>query len=109
VRPWWSRWSVPASSAQIDRDLELLKSLARLVRRYHPEGDRIRPDDIVGEFERVISNELDMQAEAANASLIRRNFENSNDLYIPAIHWDSDRQPGAGDGTGQRHAGARHR
>ena len=78
----------PGIEAQIERDLELLKSLARLVRRYHPEGDRIRPDDIVGEFERVISNELDMQAEAANASLIRRNFENSNDLYIPAIHWD---------------------
>jgi ubiquinone biosynthesis protein len=78
----------PGIREQIERDLELLKSLARLVRRYHPEGDRIRPDDIVAEFERVIFGELDMQAEAANAALIRRNFENSRDLYIPAIHWD---------------------
>jgi ubiquinone biosynthesis protein len=78
----------PGIGEQIERDLELLKSLARLVRRYHPEGDRIRPDDIVAEFERVIFGELDMQSEAANASLIRRNFENSRDLYIPAIHWD---------------------
>lgn len=78
----------PGIRAQIERDLKLLTSLGRLVRRYHPEGDRIRPDDIVAEFERVIYGELDMQAEAANAALIRRNFEDSRDLYIPAIHWD---------------------
>ncbi len=77
----------PGIDEQIQRDLTLLKSLGALVRRFHPEGDRIRPDDIVREFGRVIHNELDMQAEAANASLIRRNFENSNELYIPAIYW----------------------
>ncbi len=78
----------PGIEHQIERDLQLLRNLARLVRRYHPEGDRIRPDDVVEEFERVIVNELDMQAEAANASLIRRNFEDSNELYVPSIHWD---------------------
>ena len=78
----------PGIERQIHRDLELLKSLARLVRRFHPEGERIRPDEIVGEFERVIFGELDMQAEGANASLIRHNFIDSNDLYIPAIHWE---------------------
>ncbi len=78
----------PGIDAQIERDLALLKSLARLVRRAHPEGERIRPDEVVGEFERVIFGELDMQSEAANASLIRRNFLDSRDLYIPAIYWD---------------------
>jgi len=78
----------PGIDRQISRDLALLKSLARQIRRYHPEGDRIRPDDVVSEFERVIEGELDMQAEAANASLIRRNFEDSSELYIPAIHWE---------------------
>ncbi len=77
----------PGIEAQIARDLTLLKSLGALVRRYHPEGDRIRPDDIVAEFGRVIHDELDMQSEAANASLIRRNFEDSTELYIPAIYW----------------------
>lgn len=77
----------PGIERQIRRDLELLHALARLTRRYHPEGDRIRPDDIVAEFERVIERELDMQSEAANASLLKRNFEGSADLYIPAIHW----------------------
>jgi ubiquinone biosynthesis protein len=77
----------PGIERQIERDLELLKAMARLVRRHHPEGDRIRPDDIVAEFQRVISRELDMQSEGANASLLRRNFEDSHELYIPAIHW----------------------
>lgn len=77
----------PGIRQQIERDIELLKGLARLVRKAHPEGDRIRPDDVVTEFERVIYGELDMQSEAANASLIRKNFEHSRDLYIPAIHW----------------------
>lgn len=77
----------PGIERQIARDLELLKSLAGLARRHHPEGGRIRPNEIVEEFERVVVDELDMQREAANASLLRRNFENSRDLYIPAIHW----------------------
>lgn len=77
----------PGIEAQIRSDLALLYQLAKWVRRYHPEGDRIRPDDVVGEFERVIVNELDMQAEAANCTMIRRNFENSKELYIPKIHW----------------------
>jgi ubiquinone biosynthesis protein len=77
----------PGIETQIKSDLMLLYQLARLVRRYHPEGDRIRPDEVVAEFERVITNELDMQAEAANCTMIRRNFEHSQELYIPRIHW----------------------
>ena len=78
----------PGIEAQIDRDLTLLKSLGALVRRYHPEGERIRPDEIVSEFGRVVHDELDMQSEAANASLMRRNFEGSAELYIPAVYWE---------------------
>ncbi|MGY6554128.1 MAG: ubiquinone biosynthesis regulatory protein kinase UbiB [Wenzhouxiangella sp.] len=78
----------PDIEAQITRDLALLNSLGALVRRYHPEGSRIRPDDIVKEFGRVIHDELQMQSEAANASLIRRNFENSRELYIPKVYWE---------------------
>ncbi|MBY6205228.1 ubiquinone biosynthesis regulatory protein kinase UbiB [Halomonas denitrificans] len=77
----------PGIEDRIRDDLELLGALARLARRYHPEGDRIRPNEIVEEFERFIYDELDMQREGANASLLRRNFEESDDLYIPRIHW----------------------
>jgi len=77
----------PGIDARIRGDLELLEALASLARRYHPEGERIRPNEVVGEFRRVITNELDMQSEGANASLLRRNWEDSEALYIPRIHW----------------------
>lgn len=77
----------PGIEARIRDDLELLEALARLVRRYHPEGDRIRPNEVVAEFRRFIVDELDMQREGANASLLRRNWEDSEELYIPKIYW----------------------
>ncbi|MEM7053603.1 MAG: 2-polyprenylphenol 6-hydroxylase, partial [Pseudomonadota bacterium] len=77
----------PGIEAQIRDDLELLMALGRLARRYHPEGERIRPDEVVREFERVIFDELNMQREGANGSLLKRNFEDSDDLYIPKIYW----------------------
>jgi len=77
----------PGIERRIRDDLELLGALARLVRRYHPEGDRIRPNEVVAEFERVVLDELDMQREGANASLLRRNWEDSDELYIPKIYW----------------------
>ena len=77
----------PGIEQRIRSDLELLSSLARLARRYHPEGERIRPNEVVGEFERVIIDELSMQREGANASMLRRNWEDSDELYIPKIHW----------------------
>ncbi|MDT8438279.1 MAG: ubiquinone biosynthesis regulatory protein kinase UbiB [Wenzhouxiangellaceae bacterium] len=77
----------PGIATRIRDDLELLEALSRLVRRYHPEGDRIRPNEVVAEFRRVILDELDMQREGANASLLRRNWEDSDELYIPKIYW----------------------
>jgi ubiquinone biosynthesis protein len=77
----------PGIEQQLRTDLRLLHTLARLGRRHHPEGERLRPDELVSEFERVLYTELDMQSEAANAAMMRRNFEDSQELYIPEIEW----------------------
>jgi ubiquinone biosynthesis protein len=77
----------PGIEERIGDDLELLSALARLARRYHPEGERIRPNEVVAEFQRVIGDELSMQQEGANASMLRRNWEDSEALYIPRIFW----------------------
>ena len=77
----------PGIEAQLDRDLDLLKSLAELAERYWEDGERVRPLEIVREFETFVYDELDMQREASNASMLRRNFIDSHDLYIPEIHW----------------------
>jgi len=77
----------PGIEKRISTDLELLTTLANLARRYHPEGERIRPNEVVAEFKRVIFDELSMQSEGANASMLRRNWEDSEALYIPKIYW----------------------
>ena len=71
----------------IERDLVLLRALAKLAARRHPNADKIRPQEIVEEIEKTLHHELDLQREGANESLLRRNFPDSLDLYVPEIHW----------------------
>ncbi len=77
----------PGIDRVIDRDLELLYTVAELAHRYWPEGHRLRPREVVSEFDKTIHDELDLMREAANASQLRRNFEGSVLLYVPDIHW----------------------
>ncbi|QFU77529.1 ubiquinone biosynthesis regulatory protein kinase UbiB [Halioglobus maricola] len=72
----------------IRQDLALMYTLARAVERYVPDGRRLRPVEVVSDYELVILDELDLGREAANASQLRRNFEGSNLVYVPQVHWD---------------------
>jgi ubiquinone biosynthesis protein len=71
----------------IRRDIGLLYVIAALAQRYWPDARRLRPRDVVAEYEKTIIDELDLMREAANASQLRRNFEDSEDLYIPEVYW----------------------
>lgn len=71
----------------IRRDVSLLKYIAGLAERYWRDGKRLRPCEVVGEFEKTIFDELDLLREAANASQLGRNFKDSPLLYVPEIHW----------------------
>ncbi len=75
----------------IRQDLALLYTLARLVQRYLPDGRRLRPVEVVADYELTILDELDLRREAANASQLRRNFEGSDLVYVPQVHWDYTR------------------
>ena len=72
----------------IKRDISLLYIIAELAAKYSSQLRRLRPVEVVAEYEKTIIDELDLLREAANASQLRRNFEGSNDLYVPEIHWD---------------------
>lgn len=78
----------PGIEERIDRDVGLLYTLARMAQRYWAEGRRLRVTETVGEFDRSIHDELDLQREAANASQLRENFRNSELISIPRIYWD---------------------
>jgi ubiquinone biosynthesis protein len=72
----------------IKRDISLLFIIAELAAKYSSQLRRLRPVEVVAEYEKTILDELDLLREAANASQLRRNFEGSKDLYVPLIHWD---------------------
>ncbi len=72
----------------IKRDVELLYIIAELAAKYSSELRRLRPVEVVAEYEKTIMDELDLLREAANASQLRRNFKDSNDLYVPEVYWD---------------------
>jgi ubiquinone biosynthesis protein len=78
----------PGMHAIIARDLEVLRALAAFAEANWAGSDRLKPVEVVAEYEKTIIDELDLMREAGNASQLRRNFENSPLLYVPAVHWD---------------------
>ncbi|GAA5525842.1 putative protein kinase UbiB [Microbulbifer aestuariivivens] len=82
----------PGIDRIIEQDLRLLALIARWVRRYVPDGRRLRPEEVVEDYRHTIEGELDLVREAANATELRRNFSGSPLLYVPEIHWDYTRE-----------------
>ena len=72
----------------IEQDLDVLYAIATLADRYWVNSRRLRPIEIVAEYEKTIIDELDLMREGANAAQLRRNFEGSEMLYVPEIYWD---------------------
>jgi len=78
----------PGVQEQIESDLAVLRMLAGLADRYWEHGKRLRPLEVVDEYEHTIIDELDLMREAANSAQLKRNFEGSEQLYVPEIYWD---------------------
>ena len=78
----------PNIDAVIEHDLALMQTAASLVDRLWKEGKRLKPREVVAEFDRTIHDELDLTREAANCSQLRRNFRHSPLMLVPEIHWD---------------------
>ncbi len=81
----------PGIETVIDKDVNVLLLMARLLERYSADGKRLRPVEVVTDYRLTILDELNLQREAANASQLRRNFADSATLYIPEIYWDYSR------------------
>ncbi len=82
----------PGIEKTIRKDIQLMKQLAQWLERYWDDGKRLHPIQLVEDYEKTIYDELDLQREAANASQIRRNFPDSELIYIPEVFWDYTNQ-----------------
>ncbi len=77
----------PNVQKHVTRDLDLLAVIAGIVQFAYPPIRRFKPRALLSEIRKSVNDELDLMREAANASHLRRNFDNSNMLYVPEVHW----------------------
>jgi ubiquinone biosynthesis protein len=78
----------PGMLAVIDDDLSLMRTLARWVERFSADGRRLKPREVVAEFDNYLHDELDLVREAANAAQLRRNMADLNLVMVPEMYWD---------------------
>jgi ubiquinone biosynthesis protein len=78
----------PGMLSAIEGDLALLHRLAAWVERLSVDGKRLKPREVVAEFDIYLHDELDLVREAANATQLRRNMESLGLVMIPEMLWD---------------------
>lgn len=78
----------PGIEKIVKSDIRVLKWLASQVESRAPIGRRLRPVEVINDYEAVILDELNLQSEAANTSELKRNFAQSPELYVPKVYWD---------------------
>ena len=78
----------PGIAPVIAHDVSLLYAAAGMIEKLFADGKRLRPREVVSEFEKHLADELDLMREAANCSQLRRNFKDSPLLMVPGVYWD---------------------
>jgi ubiquinone biosynthesis protein len=78
----------PGIAPVIAHDIALLDAMAWLLEKVWSDGKRLKPREVVAEFDKHLHDELDLMREASNCSQLRRNFIDSNLLMVPEVHWD---------------------
>jgi len=81
----------PGIESMIDRDVALMYMLADMAALTLPDAKRLRPRDVVVEYDHTIHGELNLVNEASNSVVFRNNFKDSDILYIPEVYWDYTR------------------
>lgn len=82
----------PGIEEIIDQDLALLNLIASFIENYTKDGKRLRAKEIIKDYDFVIHDELNLQAEGANGTQLKKNFENNHVLYVPKVYWNYTRK-----------------
>ncbi|NUZ05774.1 ubiquinone biosynthesis regulatory protein kinase UbiB [Piscinibacter koreensis] len=77
----------PGMLAAIDDDIALMRQLARWIERASADAKRLKPREVVAEFDNYLHDELDLIREAANAAQLRRNMEGIDLIMVPQMEW----------------------
>jgi ubiquinone biosynthesis protein len=78
----------PGMLEVIEKDLSLMRTMASWVQRLSEDGRRLKPREVVAEFDKYLHDELDLIKEASNAAQLRRNMQSLGLVMIPEMHWN---------------------
>ncbi len=78
----------PGMRTVIDKDLALLRMMAGWIEGLAEDGRRLKPREVVAEFEKYLHDELDLVREASSAAQLRRNMADLELVLIPEMYWD---------------------
>ncbi|MDD2730368.1 ubiquinone biosynthesis regulatory protein kinase UbiB [Malikia sp.] len=78
----------PGMLPVIDKDLGLMRLMAGWVEQLSADGKRLKPREVVAEFDKYLHDELDLVREASNAAQLRRNMSDLDLVLIPEMYWD---------------------
>jgi ubiquinone biosynthesis protein len=78
----------PGMLQVIDKDVDLMRTMAIWLERLSHDGKRLKPREVVAEFDKYLHDELDLVREASNATQLRRNMSGLNLVLIPEMIWD---------------------
>jgi ubiquinone biosynthesis protein len=78
----------PGMLGIIEKDLALMHMMAGWVERLSADGKRLKPREVVAEFDVYLHDELDLVREAANAAQLRRNMQGLELVLVPEMVWE---------------------
>ena len=78
----------PGMLAAMDQDIALMRWMANFIERWSGDGRRLKPREVVAEFDKYLHDELDLIREASSAAQLRRNMQGLGLVLIPEMYWD---------------------
>jgi ubiquinone biosynthesis protein len=78
----------PGMLGAIDKDLGLMRLMADIAGSLSADGRRLKPREVVAEFDKYLHDELDLVREASSAAQLRRNMQGLDLVLIPEMLWD---------------------
>lgn len=81
----------PKIDKKVRRNVRLMRTTGFLVNLFYRDSNRLNLKNVIDDYEKTIYRELDLKVEAANTTLTKKNFADSELLFIPKVFWDYTR------------------
>ncbi|NEU11021.1 2-polyprenylphenol 6-hydroxylase [Methylobacterium sp. BTF04] len=78
----------PGVRERFQRDLQVMRFMARVVHTLSPKAERLRPREVVEILARSVMMEMDFRLEAAAMSELAQNTKDDADFRVPKPDWE---------------------